>query len=209
MAKSLHIYFSFRSPYAWLACFRFSHIVNELGVNWKLIPVSPPKKIALQTMPPATKLAYVRQDVERMAAAWGLQYTRPRLLDCDWFIPHAAFLHADKLGKGLEFVNALYQRRFCEGNDISQHSELAAAAQACALDADAIIAASGDRNNRRQLLRILASLDEQGIFGVPVFVYDECLFWGNDRLEWCLRAIYEDQGRAVPDLCTDVMARPF
>ena len=51
----------------------------------------------------------------------------------------------------------------------------------------------------------MAEAQATGIFGVPTFVLDGELFWGNDRLEWLIRRIDQSRGRAVPDLA----ARPL
>ena len=49
---------------------------------------------------------------------------------------------------------------------------------------------------------------ESGVFGVPTFVHREQKFWGNDRLEWLVRAIRRDAGLPVPDLRAAALATP-
>ena len=59
--------------------------------------------------------------------------------------------------------------------------------------------------------RVLEGITEaltDTIFGVPFFVYRNQKFWGNDRLEWLLRAIFDDNGRAVPDLRHHLLVAP-
>lgn len=207
--KTLRFYFSFRSPYAWLGCYRFQSIVADLGVEYELIPLSPPKKTAEKIMPDKKKLVYVTRDVKRIASAYGLEYVRPDPFDCDWFIPHSAFLAADDAGKGLEFAQQMFRLRFCQNRDISSEEVIVSASGLCELDPENILAATSDKNFRRRLLKILSGLDAEGIFGVPLFVYGKEKFWGNDRLEWCIREIYRDAGKFVPDLTTDLLTRPF
>jgi 2-hydroxychromene-2-carboxylate isomerase len=38
---SVRFYFSFRSPYAWLAFHRINHLVEGCPVNFEYIPISP------------------------------------------------------------------------------------------------------------------------------------------------------------------------
>jgi len=207
--KILRIYFSFRSPYAWLGCYRFQSIVADLGIEYALVPVSPPKKTVEKIMPDPEKLVYVIRDVKRFASAYGLEYGRPDPFDCDWFIPHSAFLAADDAGKGLEFANQMFRMRFCENRDISGEEVIFSASSLCGLDPENILAATTDKNYRRRLLKILSGLDAEHIFGVPTFVYGKEKFWGNDRLEWCIREINRDAGKSVPDLKSDLLARPI
>ncbi len=207
--KQLQIYFSFRSPYAWLGCHRLARIIDTLGVEYTLIPISPPRKVTETIISSPVKYDYVVRDVKRMASAYGLSYRIPEPFDCDWFIPHAACLAAIDTGAGLAFVNAMFRLRFCEGQDISSDENIHLASKACGLDAAAIIEQGRNKKQRRRLLEILSGLDDAGIFGVPIFIYGEDKFWGNDRLEWCIREINRDAGKALPDLANDPLTRPF
>ncbi len=40
-------------------------------------------------------------------------------------------------------------------------------------------------------------VSEDGLFGVPTFVYRGETFWGNDRIEWLIRAVR--RGAGVPE----------
>jgi hypothetical protein len=51
--------------------------------------------------------------------------------------------------------------------------------------------------------------NRDGLFGVPLFVYDEKKYWGNDRIEWLIRDIYRQTGRNISDLKQDPLLRPF
>jgi 2-hydroxychromene-2-carboxylate isomerase len=67
-----------------------------------------------------------------------------------------------------------------------------------------ILAAHAARFERGEDLGAAPAL--AGIFGVPTFVLDGELFWGNDRLEWLIRRIEQSRGRAVPDLAAQPLA---
>ncbi|MCG8325626.1 MAG: DsbA family protein [Thiotrichales bacterium] len=203
------VYFSFRSPYSWLGCYRFSILSADMDIEYQMVPVSPLRKTVDQITPAGNKLKYILRDVKRIAAAYGLEYTRPDPFDCDWTIPHAAFLEADRQGQGLPFIRAMYHQRFCDGMNISSEPVIRSVAETCNLDAEVILGASRDKKNRRKLLEILASLEETGVFGVPVFRFGVNLYWGNDRLEWLFRDVYREIGKPVPDLSADPLARPF
>ncbi|MDX1519216.1 MAG: DsbA family protein [Gammaproteobacteria bacterium] len=207
--SALKIYFSFRSPYAWLGCYRFASVAGKLDMEYELIPVSPPRKKLEEITPVGSKMEYIREDASRIARAYGLEYRRPEPFDCDWSVPHAAFLAAAEAGKALDFALGMFNCRFCEGRDISGTDVIESVSKLCGLDPDEIMQSVPDRKHRRRLLEILSRLDEEGIFGVPTFVYGEQRFWGNDRLEWCIREIYRDAGKEVPDLTSDLLARPF
>ena len=47
---------------------------------------------------------------------------------------------------------------------------------------------------------------DDGAFGVPLFIIRGERFWGNDRLDWLLRAVARSQGREVTDLAAEPLA---
>lgn len=209
MNDTVRCYFSFRSPYSWLALHRLGNIIDNLPVHFDLIPVSPPPGMRTSIESDPAKMRYIRQDISRFAEAYGLRVRFPDPFDVRWLIPHSAFLFADDAGKGLEFCNALYRARFSEGRNIAQSDVLQEAAAGCSLDAEALVKAGRDKTFHSRVVDGMAKLAESDVFGVPTFSYNDNQYWGNDRLEWLLREIYRDSGKPVPDLATNLFDRPF
>jgi len=206
--ETVKFYFSFRSPYAWLAYHRVAHAFADVPVDVRPIPVYPPKNFANDPTALPSKAAYIAEDAARIAAAYGLTARWPGDLDTDWMRPHAAYLYATDQGCGDAFALAAYAARFRDGQDLGADTVVHAVASRCGLDAAATLRASDDPAVQQ---RVLAGITEglaDGIFGVPFFVYRGQKFWGNDRLEWLLRAIFADSGRAVPDLRHNLLAAP-
>ncbi len=206
--ETIRFYFSFRSPYSWLAFHRIRRAIEGLPVRLECVPVFPPKDYPNDPAVPA-KLPYIVADVERIARAYGLGVRWPREVDANWMRPHAAHLHAEKHGKGDAFALAAYAARFSEGRDLGADDTLASVASASALDPQGTIRAADDPALVRRVGEGIKSAVEIGVFGVPTFVYREEKFWGNDRIDWLLRRIHEDLGRSMPDLREDPLARPW
>jgi 2-hydroxychromene-2-carboxylate isomerase len=82
--NSLSFYFSFRSPYAWLAFHRLSKIAERLPVNIDYIPLFPPRQFSEATADNPQKTSYVAEDVGRFAKAYGLTLQWPEPFDTDW-----------------------------------------------------------------------------------------------------------------------------
>ena len=68
---TIDFYFSFRSPYAWLAYYRVVRALPELATRLVRIPVFPPPSFANDPAAIPAKLAYIGADVRRLAAAYG------------------------------------------------------------------------------------------------------------------------------------------
>lgn len=206
---TLRFYFSFRSPYAWLAFYRLARVISDLSVNIEYVPVFP--SIDPKNDPPANtkKLNYIKEDIERFAEAFGLRLSWPKPFDTDWIRPHSAYLFAQDQGQGFKFALSAYAARFSEGRDVGTDEVIAAVGGMCGLDTSAVVGAADDRDMQMRVLKGMAEGRDSGVFGVPFFIYRGSKYWGNDRIEWLLRHIYRDSGQRVPDLRADPFARPF
>lgn len=206
---ALRFYFSFRSPYAWLAFYRLAQVIPNLPVTVEYIPIFP--SIDPKNDPPVDtrKINYKKEDIERFAEAFGLPLCWPDPFDTGWIRPHAAYLFAQDQGWGFKFALSAYAARFSEGRDIGTDKVIAAVAGTCDLDASAVVGAADDRDIQARVMQGMAGRQASGVFGVPFFIYRGSKYWGNDRIEWLLRHIYRDAGQRVPDLRADPFARPF
>lgn len=165
------------------------------------------------------KLAYVFQDAARQAEVAGLdagflkalasRFVVPEGADLKarklgvpmgeehWEIPHAALVLAREEGRDWALAEALFARRFgFDGGppaDVQKPDVLAEVAESVGLDGAAAASAHEAPEFEAAIAGIVAQGERDGVFGVPFFVLDrgearEC-FWGNDHLEYLLRAI--------------------
>jgi 2-hydroxychromene-2-carboxylate isomerase len=208
MADKVQFYFSFRSPYSWLALYRISLIRNELPVEIQLTPVFPPRDKENFMLSDQNKVKYIVKDVNRIATAYGLDMKWPEPFDTDWLAVHIAYIYAAEQGKGIPFCLAVYHARFIEGKDVGDETIMREASLACGLDADTLIDVQSKREYKIKLLKGMASAGDEGVFGVPYFLYGDSAYWGNDRLEWLLREINDTYGLIIPDLSSDPFIRP-
>ena len=201
MPETVRFYFSFRSPYSWLAFVRIDAALAGLPVTLDRIPVFPPPNFPNDPSKIPAKATYIRTDVGRIAEAYGLAYQMPAKLDCEWVRPHAAFVFAKDAGKDLDFGNALFAARWSRGLDVGENPVMQAAAVSVGLDATALLAAADDEAFHKRVWEgMIQAAGEDGIFGVPYFVFRGDRYWGNDRIEWLVRAIRRVHGMPVADL---------
>jgi 2-hydroxychromene-2-carboxylate isomerase len=206
-AETVRFYFSFRSPYSWLAFPRMELAAQHAGLALEYIPVFPPADFPNDPTRPPSKAAYILHDVQRLARAYGLDFKMPAVLDCEWVRPHAAFVHAHDQGRGPAFARAVFTARFSRGEAVADDAVIAACAEEVGLAAAPLLAAQDDRQlQERVVLGMIRGVQEDGLFGVPLAVYRGERFWGNDRIEWLRRHVDQLRGLAVPDLSTDPLA---
>jgi 2-hydroxychromene-2-carboxylate isomerase len=188
---SIRFYFSFRSPYAWLAAERLEAELGDLGVPIERLAIYPSPG-AFPNDPAALpdKVAYVVQDVRRLARELGLGVRFPSRGDTDWALSHAAFLGARRGGAEQRFMLEVFRRRFCEGLDLGEDAVIAAAASDAGLDPDAVLSAAHSPELRAEAaVGWRLGVERDHIFGVPSFVYAGKLYWGQDRMHFVRAAV--------------------
>jgi len=202
----VRIYFSFRSPFSWLA---FHRITTTRVLDWNevdAIPIFPFGKGATPSAGRA-KSSYIREDAERTAKAYGFTMKWPESgHDPDWFPPHAVYLWAREQGKAVEFAREAFSARFERGLALGTDEVMQAAAEAAGLDGEEAVAVAHDPEWKNRVLAGFANTRKDGAFGVPLFIYRGERFWGNDRLDWLLREIARSESREPTDLAADPLA---
>ncbi len=191
MKNTVKFYFSFRSPYSWLAFSRIEKELTGLPVGLDYIPIFPPSQAGSSDglNPPGEKSRYIVRDISRFAEAYGLPLKFPRRLDTDWSKSHRGFLFAQEKGKGREYGLKVYSARFSEGRDVGDQSLLGEIALACGLDQQEFFQSLIGSSYAAQIKECFGKAQIDGVFGVPIFVYRDEMFWGNDRIEWLVRKV--------------------
>lgn len=78
---------------------------------------------------------------------------------------------------------------WCEERDIADPETLIAIAAAQGLDAEALMAAAETPEIARRLDADSQAAIARGVFGVPTYVVDDAMFWGQDRLDFVDRLL--------------------
>jgi 2-hydroxychromene-2-carboxylate isomerase len=213
MTLSVDLFFSFRSPYSYLALPKTLKLVADYDATVNLRPVYP---LAVR-VPGFFKRAnpqfarYVVLDSSRVARFENIPFRFPRpdpivqdmaTLDV---APQQPYIHrltrlgaaAQIEGRSLAFIDAI-SRVLWDGTvkGWNEGDHLARAADAAGFDLaamDAAVAADPDRYER-----IIAGNEQDhaasGHWGVPTFVFDNEPFFGQDRIELL---IWRMQGKGL------------
>ena len=186
----LEFFFSFRSPYSYLALRRAIAIADAFGVAIQFRPVLPMVKRGMQV--PRPKLLYIAADSSREARRLGVPYGKM----------------ADPLGAGVErclavwhyavsekrerdFIVAACEAIWSEAIDVSTDAGLRKVTAKAGLfwpEASAAV----DNDAWRQIANDnRASMMESGSWGVPTMRLGDFATWGQDR-DWLLIRHMED-----------------
>ena len=182
MTIDIKLYFNFRSPYCYLLSTRLKSFLTTYDINLLWRPLggwdgrSKPERVV-------KKLPLVRQDVARWCARYGIPLLPPPKTT-DPTKAGAASLYAERQGCLLRFIVELMKLEWAEGQDIGQDDALKIIAVRTGLDEKRLLDASLSTDNLTQLSDNAQEAESDGVIGVPTFVIENQIFWGNDRLDF-------------------------
>lgn len=182
--KPAEFFFSFRSPYSYLAADRLFKLHDLYQFPLTLRPVMPMVTRGVP-LPPQKKM-YILTDAKREATKFNIPFGRvsdPLGEGIDRCM--ALFFHAQKVGKAPATVMSLMTGIWAEGADVSNPSILKRLAERAGLDWNAAQADLAEDSWKKGLEDNRAALTEMGLWGVPVIRYGDLVVWGQDRL-WAI-----------------------
>ena len=190
--QTVRMYVDPISPFVWLATKQVPRI-EAAGVQVEMVPVLFAAMLNKHGLVgpaevPAKRVLTFR-DVMRQASAQGLDFVGP---PGHPFNPLPMLRMATAIGgraERISFVTAVMAATWELGHDAQDFGVLARVARGCGLDGEALIAAAGSPEVKAELARATEQAINDGIFGVPSFVYEGELFWGADRIDSLLRRI--------------------
>ena len=199
MPATIDIFWSFRSPYSYLATPDLLKLREEYEVDLNLRPVLP---IAIRTKDTLfTKdkkpARYIIMDSFRRAEFLGMKIAFPSpdpvVQDLETFIvsddqPHIYRLsglgvEAARRGKGIELVYHLSHLIWASEPGWDQGDRLAQAVAKAGLDLAELEASLATYDARIDIEANHAALEAAGHWGVPTLVYEDEPFFGQDRIE--------------------------
>lgn len=183
--RKLQFYFDFISPYAYFASKRIEAFCEEhdLELEWKPIPLG----IILRhwgnkgpaEIPP--KREHTFRDCLRYAAANELPFTMPRQHP---FNPITALRCAVEDSEvQAQIIRAIFDAGWRDGRDLGDPQQLQLALELAGLDGAQIVEQTQNPDIKSHLKQHCDEALQHGVFGVPTFVIDGHLFWGNDQFE--------------------------
>ncbi|MCE6995127.1 DsbA family protein [Saccharothrix sp. S26] len=192
--KPPRLYFSFRSPFSWLALRRLEERLPQAREIIEFVPYWDPDPITAAgleerdagfhyTQMSKAKHLYILQDTKRLVAEHGHRMAWPIDVDPWWELPHLAWIKARHLGQDRVFYDAVTRARWERGEDICEVDVLSAALEQAGLDPEPLVSAVDDPAIREEGLDALVQAWHDDIFGIPYFKVGRHRFWGLDRLD--------------------------
>jgi 2-hydroxychromene-2-carboxylate isomerase len=209
LMQCVDFYFDFISPYPCLASHQFGEVRECTAAKFRFVPVLfaalldhhsnvGPAEIA-------AKRRYTYQDVQRWAAHLGLEFRAP---PAHPFIPLkplrvTSAIDDDTLREALAV--RLLDATWGEGKDITSDNVIRQVANNIGIDGQELLDKAQTVEIKQRLRQQTEIAIATGVFGVPSFVVDGEIFWGNDRLHFLKDYLLGNLPKAKVD---DILARP-
>jgi 2-hydroxychromene-2-carboxylate isomerase len=209
VTQTVDLYFSFRSPYSYLAAQVIEDALRDFDVSLHLRPVLPlairePEFFASGNH---DRVRYILHDYPRRAEMLGLPFGAPSpdpiVQDMSTFtiaeeqphIFHLTYLgiEAELRGAGIAFAREISRLIWSGTPKWNEGGLLAEATAKAGLDLSSMESAIGDGERHREIVDAnQARQQAAGHRGVPLFVYKDEPFFGQDRIDSLCWRLHKD-----------------
>jgi 2-hydroxychromene-2-carboxylate isomerase len=180
---SCELWFSFRSPYSYLALEQIEAVLAPYGVPLVLRPIAP--MVARGLPVPQVKRLYIVRDAKREADRLGIPFGElcdPLGTGVDYCLAIAHWALRRGPAPALAFARSAMRGIWAEARDVSAYVDLRAVVERAGLPWDEARAALDDPEAARAAQANAADLAVIGLWGVPSFRVGDFVAWGQDRL---------------------------
>ena len=192
----IDFWFSIGSTYTYLSVNRIAELAKKesLSINWKPFSV---RKIMMDMdnipfTPPSKKVKsdYMWRDIERRAKFYGFEAKVPAPYPLKEFdLANQIAILGMNEGWGVDYVTITYKRWFQQGMEPATEPNLSEILNELNLNKDEISKNANSKEIKSQYLQNTDNAYKLGVFGSPTFIYKGEVFWGDDRLEDCIKWI--------------------
>ena len=194
--KTIDFWFSIGSTYTYLSVSRISKIEDEHQVSFVWNPFSVRKLMMemnnIPFTPPEKKVKsdYMWRDIERRAKFYGFEAKVPAPYPLKEFdLANQIAILGMNEDWGVDYVIITYKRWFQQGKEPATEPNISEILNELKLNKDETLKNANSEDIKSQYLQNTDIAYKLGVFGSPTFVYKDEVFWGDDRLEDCIKWI--------------------
>jgi len=198
--QSIDFFFDLISPFSYLAHGQVADLAERYGYRMRYRPLDIPRiKLAAGNTGPSNreippKFRYLMKDLERWANRLSLPLGFPKAFRSPRMNTGTFF--AEALGQTRQYVEAGFQRVWGVGGvDPDADSVLSELAQQLGWGPQEFLAYVNSAEGRKEYEASMEEAERRGVFGAPIMLIREEMWWGNDRMEFLEEYLAANPGR--------------
>ena len=184
MKSKIEFYFDFLSPYSYVA---WTWVRNQ-KYDFEFIPVSIPSIVAhYETKGPAQirpKRNYLFKDLLRFTKLNNIPFTTPKQLPFNALYALRLALASVAQAEQKKLIDTIFRAGWEKGLDIGDDGILREILTLENFSVDELFLKMEAKEARVELKKNIERALSNDVFGVPTFIVDKELFWGNDSIKY-------------------------
>ena len=192
MIKNFEFYYDFASPYTYLAHKKIREIEKKNSIKIKYMPIllgGLLKKLDIKSNAEiSVKKKYMIDDCKMCASKNNIEFKFNRYFPIITLNLMRCSLVAEKKGFSQNFVNKVFDAIWKDGLNLNDQTIFEKLLKNLDINPLIFLKESSDVQIKNELIKRTDHAYKKGIFGVPSYIVNNKIFWGQDRLDF---VIYE------------------
>jgi 2-hydroxychromene-2-carboxylate isomerase len=189
MTRSIDFYFDIISPYSYIAHKKIEKVKREKNIvfNYKPILLGGLHKLTNIT-PPAFnefKMKNMKNDCEIVSSKNHIPFRWNEKFPINSISIMRGYLFIDKENKE-QYIDAFFEAYWKYNQDLSLQLNFNKIIEKLNIDPLIIQKGIKDENIKEKLKQLTNKAFSKNVFGAPTFMYNEKIFWGQDRLDYAI-----------------------
>ncbi len=188
MSNTIDFYFDIMSPFSYLAHTQLPDLARKYGYQIAYHPIDIPQaKIAAGNYGPSNreipaKIKVLIADLERWAKRYNVPFNFPESLEVELW--NVGVFYAIEKDQTEEYVDECYRKVWGMGIDPTNLRELKDTAKTMGWDQEKFLDYVQSSKARTEFRKACVEAQNKGVFGAPIMMLDDQVWWGNDRLDF-------------------------
>jgi 2-hydroxychromene-2-carboxylate isomerase len=186
--KTVHFYFDFISPYAFLSVKPLKEMVKLTNTKLVCVPVLFAGFLKEnETKGPAeipSKRRFLFKDITRIGYKQNIRIQGPPIHPFNPLLPLRVVSSFEDEMEKLKVTELLFHACWVDGKDISDEETVSNLLEGMKLNFKEILEKSKSSTVKEKLIQQTNEAIKCGVFGVPSFKVDNEVFWGQDRIQF-------------------------
>ena len=188
MIKQFEFYFDFASPYTYIAHKRIRKFEKENSIKMKYMPILLGGLLKLSGIKPNAdipiKAKYMIKDCKLWAVKNNIEFRFNNYFPIMTLTLMRCVMIAEKKGFAQNFINKVFDSIWKDGLNLNDNNIVEKLLKNLDINPKLFLLEANQQKNKDELKKRTDDAHKKGVFGVPTFLINNKMFWGQDRLEF-------------------------